>query len=107
MENGRKSLSLLRQNIKTLAPENARILQRDARRLGTGEQHDLVFLDPPYGSPVGEAALRELAKAGWLSDTALVIWEDEAPHDAPDGFRVEETRSFGGTHMTFLRSEQV
>jgi len=60
VESGRTALSLLRENIARCgAGETARVLPLDARRPGPnpGAPHDLVFLDPPYGKGLGEAAL--------------------------------------------------
>jgi 16S rRNA (guanine966-N2)-methyltransferase len=56
VENGRAGLELLRANVARLKAEGARVLERDATRLGAngGTGFDLVFLDPPYGRGLGE-----------------------------------------------------
>ena len=79
VENGRAALRLLSANIaKAKAEATCRVVRRDARKLGPvdGDPATLVFLDPPYGSGFGEAALEAAGKGGWLAPGALVIWED-------------------------------
>ena len=102
VENGRKSLDLLNANIAALGADAA-VLARDVRRLGPGAPHTLVFLDPPYGTELGQTGLIASAQSGWIEDGALVVWEDDQPRKAPGGFTLGETRRYGGTHMTFLR----
>src|ERR1700731_1229167 len=53
VEHSAAASAILRANIQALHLEGAaRVLRRDARKLGTapdGESFSLVFLDPPYG----------------------------------------------------------
>jgi 16S rRNA (guanine966-N2)-methyltransferase len=104
VDDGRKALSLIKANIKTLGCENARVISRDATRLPMcdGNPASLVFLDPPYGKALGQAALAAAVKGGWLQDGALIVWEESAPQMAPDGFARLETRRYGDTHVTVL-----
>lgn len=106
VERGRVGAKLIRQNIDTLGA-NARLLTADATRLPRGMSHDLVFLDPPYGQGLGERALRSAAEGGWLCRDALIVWEESAPKDAPDGFRKVDDRRFGDTYVTMLRFSDV
>jgi 16S rRNA (guanine966-N2)-methyltransferase len=104
VENGAVALALLRRNIaKTRTEAETRVVARDATSPGPGTPHDLVFLDPPYGKGLGEAALSAARADGWISPAALVVWEDGAPIPAPESFAAVETRRYGGTHITFLR----
>lgn len=105
VESGRKALSLLRQNIGLCRAEAAcRVFPLDARKPGVnpGAPHDLVFLDPPYGKALGEAALAAALAGGWVSETALVVWEESAPITPPDGLRLIEERRYGDTMIRFL-----
>ena len=68
-----------------------------------GGPFDLIFLDPPYGKGLGEAALRAASEGGWLSDGARVVYEcdaDEMP--SVDGFKLEDMRRYGETKVLFL-----
>ncbi|WP_371155476.1 16S rRNA (guanine(966)-N(2))-methyltransferase RsmD [Jannaschia sp. 2305UL9-9] len=101
VEQGRKSLSILRENIALLeAP--ARVVSRDARRPGPGTPHDLVFLDPPYGAGMGERAIDALRTQGWIAPDALIVWEESAPPVLADLIQVDQRR-YGETCVTLAR----
>ena len=95
IENGRKAQTLLAQNISLCRAEGeTKVYCNDVRRLGknTGAAFDLVFLDPPYGKGLGEAAMEMAIKGGWISDNALIIWEENTAIQAPDGLHLIEAR---------------
>jgi 16S rRNA (guanine966-N2)-methyltransferase len=105
VENGAAALALLRRNIaKTRTETETEVIPRDATSLGLGTPHDLVFLDPPYGRGLGEAALAAARDGGWLAPGALIVWEERAPMPPPDGFTPLESRRYGDTHLNFLRA---
>ncbi|SEO05783.1 16S rRNA (guanine966-N2)-methyltransferase [Salinihabitans flavidus] len=106
VDDGRKALSLIRQNIRlTRAGEAARVIGRDAARLPMhdGTPCDLIFLDPPYGRGLGQKALMAAPRGGWIAPGALIVWEESAPMTAPEGFETLDTRRYGDTHITILR----
>jgi 16S rRNA (guanine966-N2)-methyltransferase len=101
----------IRDNIETLGLfGTTRIHRRDASDLGLkpaglGDPFDLVFLDPPYGKGLGEAALARLAPGGWITTGALAVFEcgaDEAPQTP--GFETLDTRAYGAAKVLFLRA---
>ena len=105
VESGAVALDLLRKTVaKPRTDAETEIVPRDATRPGPGTPHDLVFLDPPYGKGLGEAALAAARAAGWLAPEALVVWEERAAMPAPEGFTPLESRRYGDTHVTFLRA---
>lgn len=109
VENGRKALALLRQNIALCRAEGrARVIAADARRPGIrpGAPHDLVFLDPPYGKGLGEAALAAALAGGWIAPGGLVVWEESAPVTPPGGLRLLEERRYGDTVIRLLETRQ-
>jgi 16S rRNA (guanine966-N2)-methyltransferase len=100
----------IRDNVEALGLFGAtRIHRRDATDLGVkpaglGEPFDLVFLDPPYGKGLGEAALVRLKPGGWITDDALIAFEcgqDEAP-ETPAFERLDE-RIYGAAKVLFLK----
>ncbi|MGH1576678.1 16S rRNA (guanine(966)-N(2))-methyltransferase RsmD [Planktotalea sp.] len=106
VESGRKGQSLIRENIALCkCADRAQLVGRDATRLGahSGAPFDLVFLDPPYGKALGEAALNAALEKGWIADDALILWEESAQIKLPTGCEMLETRGFGATNITFLR----
>jgi 16S rRNA (guanine966-N2)-methyltransferase len=99
IERGRPALKLLRENIRICdAGSRTQVIQRDACKPGppTGPA-DLVFLDPPYGKHLGEQAIEALMAGGWLSPTALVVWEDNQPVAAPVSLSQLDERRYGDT----------
>lgn len=106
IENGRVGQKLITQNIAKLKVEDETTLMRnDATGLGAwiAAPFDLVFLDPPYGKGMGQVALSALRNGGWLALGAMIVWEENAPMNAPTGFQRIDKRKYGDTHVTLLR----
>ena len=106
-DNGPAALALLRRNIDILrAAKTAAVLRLDATRLGRnpGGPFDLVFLDPPYGRGMGEAALASALAGGWLAAGAVVVWEECAPPPVPAQVTPIDQRRYGDTWITILRA---
>lgn len=105
VESGRVALGLLQQNIALCRMEDrAQVIRRDARRPGPAPgAHDLVFLDPPYGRALGEAALAAALEGGWIAPGALVVWEESAPIAPPAPLALLDQRRYGDTTLSILR----
>jgi 16S rRNA (guanine966-N2)-methyltransferase len=100
VENGRTALGLLRQNIALCdVSDRACILQRDARKIGAcpGAAATLVFLDPPYGKALGEAALAAALAGGWIAPGAWIVWEEHAAVTPPAALALCDERRYGDT----------
>ncbi|GAA6201816.1 16S rRNA (guanine(966)-N(2))-methyltransferase RsmD [Aquicoccus sp. SU-CL01552] len=105
VESGRVAQRLIAQNVEiTRSQGETRLIRRDATKLGAcdGEPCDLVFLDPPYGKGMGQKALAAALAGGWLAPGALVVWEENAPMEPPEGFSLLDRRRYGETHVTLL-----
>ena len=107
VDQGAQACAIIRANFAALDLGGAaRILRRDARKLGAapeGESFTLAFLDPPYGKGLVPPTLKALRDEGWLGSGALVVIEERAAADValPDGFVLRETRRFGVTNVVF------
>jgi 16S rRNA (guanine966-N2)-methyltransferase len=101
----------IRENIETLGLfGRTRVHRRDATDLGgkpagDGAPFDLAFLDPPYGSGMGDKALAGLAGGGWLAPGAVVVFERGAgePEPTAEGYAVLDSRKYGVARVWFLR----
>jgi len=105
IENGAAATVLLKRNIALMRAETrCDILRRDATKPGPnpGAAYDVIFLDPPYGKAMGEAALAALAP--WLAPEALVIWEESTAPQPPAGFTPLDQRKYGDTLVTLLKA---
>ncbi|CUH59731.1 16S rRNA (guanine(966)-N(2))-methyltransferase RsmD [Thalassobacter stenotrophicus] len=102
IENGRKSQAILRENIQMLGAD-AQVITRDARKAGPcpGAPFDLVFLDPPYGKSLGEAAVTALND--WIAPGAMLVWEDAKAPEIPGGFEQVDQRRYGETLITLVQ----
>ena len=106
VDDGQAARALIARNIALCRTDAARHLRQDATRLppNPGAAFGLVFLDPPYGKGLGEAALAAAQKGGWLAPEALVVCEESGPLPPPPGFALLDHRRYGDTHVTILRA---
>lgn len=110
VDDGATARALLRHNIELMRAMGATdVWRRDATRLGPnrGSGYGLVFLDPPYGKGLGEAALASAMAGGWLLPGALVVWEESTPPAPPAGLDLLDQRRYGDTLVTILRAPTV
>lgn len=99
----------IRDNIETLGLfGNTRIHRRSAidlgqRPAGLDSPFDLVFIDPPYGQGLAEAALKRLPDGEWIARECCIVLEcsaDEKP--SVDGFTIHDERIYGAAKVLFL-----
>lgn len=104
VDDGAAARGLIARNVALCRCE-ATHLRLDATRLPThgGPGFDLVFLDPPYGKALGEAALQSALGSGWLAPEALLVWEEGAALPPPPGFAQLDQRRYGDTYVTIVR----
>jgi 16S rRNA (guanine966-N2)-methyltransferase len=105
VDDGRKAQSLVQANIKICGAESrASVMHSDATRLpeNPNAPYDLIFLDPPYAKGLGEKAIAAALNGNWLTQRALVVWEDSAAITVPDALTLLDTRKYGSTFINFL-----
>ncbi|MFV0491659.1 MAG: 16S rRNA (guanine(966)-N(2))-methyltransferase RsmD [Pseudorhodobacter sp.] len=109
VDEGTTARALLRRNVEILRAMGVTdIYRRDATRLGQnrGVPFALIFLDPPYGKGLGEAALASAISGGWVAPGAIVLWEENSSPVPPDGFSLLDRRRYGETTITILRAPE-
>jgi len=104
VENGRTAQSLIAQNIAKMRVQGqVTVLPRDATKLpAAATPFSLIFLDPPYGKALGEAALQSARTQGWIAPDAIVVWEEGSAPAPPQGFAMIDQRRYGDTWVTLL-----
>lgn len=105
IENGAVSAQVLAQNIALMrAGHKTTVLRKDALKplAAPTQKFDLIFLDPPYGKSMGEAALQNLR--GWFAPDALIVWEENTAPTPPQGFTPLDQRKYGDTVVTILQA---
>ena len=107
VENGRTAQSLIGQNIAKMRVQGqVALMPRDATKLPPAPApFSLVFLDPPYGKALGEAALQSAKAQGWIAPDAIVVWEEGTPPAPPLGFALLDQRRYGDTWVTLLEPQ--
>lgn len=108
VDDGRAARSLITRNIALLRAPDTALLSRDATCLpaNPGPAYTLVFLDPPYGKAMGQAALASLVKGNWLVPGAVLVWEEGSRFAAPAPFAQLDQRKYGDTVVTLLKGPQ-
>lgn len=102
VDDGAKANALIRKNIDLCnAREQTRLLRANASRPGVNQDapYDLVFADPPYGSMLGELAIKAALKGGWLSDDAIIVLEEGSAVPPLVGFDQLDQRRYGNTQV--------
>lgn len=110
VETAAAARAAIRENIEALGLTGAtRLHRRSATSLGPkprqmGTPFTLAFLDPPYGEGLVMPTLDGLVHGEWLADGAkLVVERGKADGlELPDGYRVDDERTFGDTVVAFL-----
>lgn len=107
VENGRPAQKLIAENLRlTGFKDLVSVLRCDAKKLppNPGDPANLILLDPPYGVQFGTFSISCAYRQGWIAPNALIVWEENAPQAAPEGFTLLDHRRYGGTHVTLLEA---
>ena len=106
VEEDKRAVDAIRANVAALgAGTRATVQQASALRLGPAKvPHDLVMLDPAYGTGAGAAALERLVRLGWIGPATWVSLE-VAAKETPDlrDMRVDAERKVGKAKLLLLQ----
>jgi 16S rRNA (guanine(966)-N(2))-methyltransferase RsmD len=72
---------------------------------GAREDFDLIYADPPYAAGLYDAIAAGVAAGAWLKPGGTLIWEcaSDAVPGVPAGWRLRDTRRYGGTTLVLLQ----
>jgi pantetheine-phosphate adenylyltransferase len=94
--------------------ERARIITRPVQRgvaelAGAGERFDGVFIDPPYGQGLADAALLQLAEAGLIPGGWVAVEHhvDDALAEAYGRLRLTAARRYGKTAVALFSDSRM
>ena len=99
------TFKLIQDNIKlTNTVNEINVINKNVMHLEQckTEPFNLVFIDPPYQKNFGKPALARALEFGWLSEGALVVWEESASPEVPKEFEWLDEKKYGNTVLTFL-----
>jgi 16S rRNA (guanine966-N2)-methyltransferase len=99
VERDREAIAALKSNIDRLGATGADVRAQAAEGFAGGP-FDVVFLDPPYGSGLGQKVLPRLAlePGAWASIETAFNEDVEVP-----GFEIDVVRQHGKAKLTMLR----
>lgn len=106
LDQDRAAIDAIKANAAALgAGDRAEILQQAAEYAMPPRQPcDLIFLDPPYSSDLGERVLKVIVGDAWLRPGALVSVEsNQSEWPLSEGLTREAHRRFGRAHLHLLR----
>lgn len=102
------AIKAIRANIETLGVRTRSTVQQSSvMALGPAkQQHDLIFLDPPYGTGAGSVALDRMLRLGWIGPATWIALETGAKEDVSiKGLVCDADRKVGKAKITLLRLE--
>ncbi|ANY19901.1 Ribosomal RNA small subunit methyltransferase D [Tsuneonella dongtanensis] len=109
VEQDKAALDTIRANVAALdARTRATVSAGSVMSLGPAKvQHDLLLLDPPYGTGAAGVALDRLLRLGWIGPATWIAVETGAKEDlAVRGLAMEAERKVGKATIRLLRLEQ-
>ena len=110
IDNDRTHLNLANANAKLLGENNLQYFCVDATKpiFKNREQHNLIFIDPPYYKNLAAIAVKNLLDAGWIADNALIIIEhflDENLEQIEPKLELLEQRKYKETIFSFYQNK--
>lgn len=109
VESDARTAAELRQRLRATGL-SGKVLQGDVRVVlrRLQEPFDLIFLDPPYSTPLAAETLNLIAQGGLLAAGGIVVAEhhhkDDVPECVPPLWRVRQQR-YGETAVSFYKEQ--
>jgi 16S rRNA (guanine966-N2)-methyltransferase len=106
LERDRTALAAIERNIARLdAAARSEVRAGSVERAAAPRQpFHLVFMDPPYGEGLAQAALDRVARDSWLAAGGWIsVEKGPEPLQLPEGLAIEAERRFGKARLLLLR----
>ena len=106
VDSDRRTAAALQAACATLGADEINVFRRDARAFlrATPGPWDIVFLDPPFSSPLLSDTLKVLAEnPACLTSRSLIYWEAASTPEFPPAFEPLKERAAGDTRFGLLR----
>ncbi|MDR2091263.1 MAG: 16S rRNA (guanine(966)-N(2))-methyltransferase RsmD [Clostridiales bacterium] len=103
----------VKKNLGFVGETNYRVIQASFEKVlnilaADGETFDLIFLDPPYRSALGEAAIAAIGEKRLLNADGKIIFEhfcDKELKDLRDYVTIYDRRVYGTQAISFLKAK--
>ena len=106
VEQDAAAIRALRANVAALRAQQRTIVQAaSVMAIGPAKQpHDLILLDPPYGTNAGVVAIDRLARLGWIGPATWVALETGRKDDTNvRALELESEREVGAAKLSLFR----
>lgn len=67
------------------------------------KKYDIIFLDPPYDSNLGEIAIQKIFKFDLLSQNGIIVWEHKFTKLHRFSSKVYDSRTYGKIQIDFIK----
>jgi len=106
IDNSKKSIELCKANLNKLKEDGQTLFADSLSFLKrTIEKFDIIFLDPPYKTDIGENALKIIAENQLLTDDGVAVFESDRFLDKEiGGLTKTDERKYGYVHLSFYKS---
>jgi len=99
-----ESIKLVKENVQKCGfTDQSSIYARDAMRfLETDEKYDLIFIDPPYDTPLASSAIEKIVLFDKLNINGIIICEIKADTTSPQvitPYSLEKEYKYGGVKI--------
>lgn len=106
-----ESLAVLKKNLSKLKDESGYVITNLDHSVCLGRVRgtfDIIFIDPPYRSEAGAAALKIIAERCILSEDGIAVYERDRPFTGEiAGLELYDTRRYGKTYLSFFRRASI
>ena len=110
VEQDEAALAVIRKNVAAFdARTRSEVQGGSVTRLGPAKApHDLILLDPPYGTGAGAVALDRMLRLGWIGPATWIALETGRKEAVEiGGLAVEAERNVGKAKLILLRLADV
>lgn len=103
----RGAVEMIYKNIKGMEGSYNIVNADFSRVLKNHAKYDIIFIDAPYRSGLGEKALQTIVEEKSLADGGVISYErlNGLDYSVPTGLIVFDSRKYGDTVLDFLRYE--
>lgn len=104
VETDRSAIEALKRNVDRLGAQARADIRAQSALNFSGGPFDLVLMDPPYESGLGQQALAAMAARGSIAPGGWVSLETRPAESVEvEGFEIDAARTYGKARITLLR----
>lgn len=116
VDQAKQSISLMKKNLEISGYAHAGLICKwnlsrglPRNRLFSERIYDLVFMDPPYGSPLVTGLMEELSSLDQIAPGALVVLETEKGKRLKpfSSLNLMEIRHYGDTNLGIFKKKDI